>query len=227
MIVASSTNTGTPYDVKLPGFRYGDRYVQRSAIERVQAYLDKLPEGVHAYPDARVKFSIVRTWLEGHDPTELAGVVPESVHPLLESGVPITRWVPEVHATCIYLALRELYFRSDDAFVEDALERNLRLLQNPMYRILMRVISRDRAAKSTALAFSQMHRGTDIDVERDADAWLVTLRHPPHMIPELLGRCYATATRATLEVKGFTNVRAEPERLEPAVTTLRVRFDGR
>lgn len=196
-----------------------------AAKARVHAYLKRLPGGIDAYPDAQVKYSIVRAWLEGQDLEALAEILPAPVLPLVERGVPITRWVPEVHATTIYLSLRELFFSSDDAFVEDALDRNLQLLEKPMYRILMRVISRDRAAKGTALAFSQMHRGTEIDVESDGEGWLVVLRHPPYMIPELIGRCYATALRAALEVKGFRNVRAAPIRLEPELTRIRVRFD--
>lgn len=191
---------------------------------RVQAYVDALPGGIDAYPDVVVKYSIVETWLEGHDRGALRDVLPDEVHPLLEDGVPVTRWVPEVHATCIYLALRELFFPSDDTFVTDALHRNIRLLEKPMYKILLRVLTPTRAAKGTALAFSQMHRGLKLAVDPQPEAWLVTLTHPPALVPELLGRCYATALRAALEVKGYDGVFSRPVSLKPECSTFRVSF---
>lgn len=197
-----------------------------STNARVQDYLDALPGGCDAHSEAVVKFSILDTWLEGHDRGALRDVLPKPVHWLLEPGVPVTRWVPEVHATCIYLALRELYFPSDDTFVADALQRNIRLLEKPMYKVLMRFLTPTRAAQGTALAFSQMHRGLELSVDPQADAWFVTLKHPPHLVPELLGRCYATALRAALEVKGYTGVFSRPVSLEPEVSTFRVSFDA-
>lgn len=196
-----------------------------STNPRVQAYLDALPGGVDAYADVVVKYSIVDTWLEGHDRAALRKVLPSEVHPLLETGIPITRWVPEVHATCIYLGLRELFFPSDDTFVTDALHRNIRLLEKPMYRILMRVLTPARAAKGTALAFTQMHRGLELAVDPQPEAWFVTLTHPPHLVPELLARCYATALRAALQVKGYKGVFSRPVSMEPELSRFRVSFE--
>ncbi len=196
-----------------------------STNPRVQAYLDALSGGVDAYSDSVVKYSVVDTWLEGHDRAALREALPPEVHPLLAAGVPVTRWVPEVHATCIYLGLRELFFPSDDTFVTDALHRNIRLLEKPMYRILLRVLTPARVAKGTALAFTQMHRGLELAVDPQREGWLVTLTHPPHLVPELLARCYATALRAALQVKGFEGVFSRPVSLEPEVSRYRVSFD--
>ena len=195
-----------------------------SATARIEQYLEKLPGGIHAFPTAQVKYAVVGLWIEGHDLEALAEVLPHEVRPLLEPGFPISRWVSEVHATCIYLALRELFFPSDEAFVADALERNRALLLKPIYKILVRLLSPSRAAKGTSMAFSQMHRGVTLEVEPLADSWVVTLHHPANLVPELLGRCYATAVRGALEVKGYTGVTAEPTALEPDLTTIRVQF---
>ena len=197
-----------------------------SATTRIEEYLAKLPGGVHAFPDTRVKYSVVGLWMDGHDREPLAEALPPEVRPLLEPGFPVSRWVTEVHATCIYLALRELFFPSDDAFVADALERNRALLQKPMYKVLLRLFSPERAAKGTAVAFSQMHRGVTLEVEALADAWIVRLRHPPNIVPELLGRCYATAVRGALEVKGYAGVTAEPIAFEEELTAIRVLLAG-
>ena len=198
--------------------------MESSATQRIEAYLEKLPGGIHAFPSTQVKFSVVALWMEGHDREALARVLPNEVLPLLESGFPISRWVSEVHATCIYLGLRELFFPDDDAFVEDALERNRALLLKPMYKILVRLLSPERAAKGTSMAFSQMHRGVMLEVEPLSDSWMVRLHHPTNIVPELLGRCYATAIRAALEVKGYQDVTANPVTLEPDRATIRVQF---
>ncbi|MCR9162433.1 MAG: hypothetical protein ACE37F_19650 [Nannocystaceae bacterium] len=196
-----------------------------SVNARVQAYLDALPGGIAAYPEFVGKYSVVRAWLEGNDRAALRKVVPREVHPLLEDGVPITRWVSEVHATCIYLAIRELFFPSDDAFVDDAFLRNVRLLEKPMYKILMRVVNPSRAAKGTAAVFSQMHRGLELSVDPKPEAWIATLTHPPLLLPDLLARCYATALRAALEVKGYQDVTSRAVSTTPESTTFRVTFE--
>lgn len=200
-------------------------FVVESSIARIDDYLGKLPGGVHAYPTAQVKFSIIETWIDGHDVRKLATAVPEAVRGILTDNLPVTRWVSEVHATTIYLALRELFFRSDDAFVADALQRNARLLTRPMYRILLHMVSAERAAKGAAIAFSQMHRGISLEVDPKGDRWTVSLHHPAHLVPELLARCYATALRAALEVKGYDSVQSTLLTADPALTEFEVRLE--
>ncbi len=194
-------------------------------LPRVTAYLDLLPGRIDAFPEAEVKYSVVATWLEGHDAASLVDCLPTEVHPLLEREFPVTRWIAEVHATTVYLGLRERFFSSDDAFVADALERNRILLSKPMYRILMRLLSRDSAAKGASLAYSQMHRGTELSVTSEDNQWEVSMKHPPHLVPPIIGRCYATAMRAVLESKGFNNVQSKLISFEAECTLLHVQFE--
>ncbi|MGH1342406.1 MAG: hypothetical protein ACRBN8_12680 [Nannocystales bacterium] len=196
-----------------------------SVLPRVAAYLDQLPGGIDAFPEAEVKYSVVATWLEGHDATALVSSLPDAVHPLLQREFPVTRWVPEVHATMVYLGLRERFFESDDAFVADALERNRTLVNKPMYRILLGLLSKSRAVKGASVTYSQLHRGTELIVVGGDDHWEVYIVHPPHLVPPILGRCYATAMRAALEVKGYENVYCKPIAFEPERTHLQVRFE--
>lgn len=196
-----------------------------AVLPRVTAYLDQLPGRIDAFPDAEVKYSVVATWLEGHDAEALVDCLPVAVHPLLQREFPVTQWISEVHATTIYLGLRERFFSSDDAFVADALERNHALLSKPMYRILLRLLTRSRAAKGASVAYSQMHRGTELIVAAREDHWAVDIEHPPHLVPPILGRCYATAMRAALEVKGFHRVYCKPMAFEPERTHIQVRFE--
>ena len=198
-----------------------------TVLPRVTAYLDQLPGRIDAFPDAEVKYSVVATWLEGHDAATLVDSLPTEVHPLLERDFPVSRWISEVHATTVYLGLRERFFASDDAFVADALERNRTLLRKPMYRILMRLLTRSRAAKGASVAYSQMHRGTKLIAVSEDERWDVEIEHPPHLVPPILGRCYATAMRAALEVKGYQNVYCKPIAFEPERTHIQVRLDER
>ncbi|MEM6294871.1 MAG: hypothetical protein AAGA54_26605 [Myxococcota bacterium] len=182
-----------------------------SSIARVDEFLAALPHGIDSYPDVAVKYSVIDVWTEGHDLDRLRAALPNSLTGLAEAGNPVTRWVPEVHATVVYLTLRELFFDSDDAFVADALARNHQLYRSPLYKFLLRALTARRITKSAPVAYGHMHRGTSLEVETDELPWRWTLHYPPNLVPELLGRCYATAMQAAIELGGGKNVRVEPE----------------
>ncbi len=199
--------------------------MEDSPIACVQAYLDSIPGRLAGYPETLVKYSVLDTWLEGHDLTALALQMPGSLHYLFEPGFPVSKWVPEVHAMVTYLTQRELFFDSDDAFVADALERNIKLFRRPIYRVLVRLISMSLAAQGPARVYSQMHRGTELAVIAAPNAWTVKLTHPPHLIPALLARCYGTAMRAAILEKGGTNVEVVSLSTTPEQMVHEIRFD--
>lgn len=192
---------------------------------RVVDYLARLPDGLDSYPAAQVKNSVVRAWIAEHDTKALAAAVPETVRPLCTGELMVTRWVPEVHATAVYLTLRELFFDSDAAFVLDAHARNRALLSGRLYRMLVRLLSVERIGKTTRLLYSQMHRGTDLSVDVTDFPWRCWLRYPHALVPELLGHCYATAIGAAVELSGMHRVEVETVSVSDTELRLAVSFD--
>jgi hypothetical protein len=197
-----------------------------SLTERVQAYLDSIPGGLGGHPDAQVKASVLLAWVEQHDVTTLKERLPPPLHMYLDGGFPVSRWVPEVHAMTIYLTLREAFFISDGAFVEDAFERNRALFTRPMYRVLSRMLTAMRLAQGAALFYGQLHRGTTLDIQTGASTWLVSLRHPEFLIPELIGRCLGTAFRAALTLKGATGIDVEKQQSSSTEQVYAITFDS-
>ncbi len=194
--------------------------MSQDGLDRVQEYLAKLPDGLESYPRAQVKNSVVRAWIDGHDWGALEAAVPAAVRPLCRGDLAVTKWVSEVHATVVYLTLRELFFADDDAFVRDAHERNRKLLSGPMYRMLVNLLSTRRIAKGCRPAFGLMHRGVVTDVDVAPWPWVWTLRYPAHLVPEVLGRCYGTVIVTALELSGKREVSVS--RLDETPTQLRL-----
>ena len=114
----------------------------------------------------------------------------------------MSAWVPEVHAMVIYLQVRDLFFDDDDAYVRDARERNRKLLAGPLYRMVLSLLSAERIYKTSRRVFNLMHRGTDLTVDVSHTPWVWKAEFPANLVPEIMGRCYATAAVASLELNG-------------------------
>ena len=192
---------------------------------RVLEYLERLPEGLDSYPGALVKNSVVRVWVEGHDIERLAATLPEALVPLVREELAVSAWVPEVHAMVIYLQVRELFFDDDDAYVRDAKERNRKLLAGPLYRMVLSLLSAERIYKTSRRVFNLMHRGTDLTVDVSRTPWVWKAKFPANLVPELMGRCYATAVIAALELNGQRGVEAALVELTEMTLEFSVSFD--
>jgi hypothetical protein len=116
-------------------------------------------------------------------------------------------WITEVEATAVYLAMMDLCFADEAAFVAYALSANRSLLQGPLYRALLWLVGPERVVGRSAHTFGQMHRGLVLDarmgtVPRSA---MFTLVFPPGLVPRVLARCYVTAAQAAVETAGGHN----------------------
>lgn len=168
----------------------------------LEAYLCRLPDGLDSYPDCVVKGSVVREFLEGHDMTRLRARLPAPLGELATPGsAVVTRWLPEVHFHAAMLAVTELFFDSDEAFIEDAYQRNRRLLAGPLYRMLTKFLSVDRIGSMGRMVFHQLHRGIELEY-RAGDPARWALHYPPHLLPELVARCYAGVSTLAIELGG-------------------------
>lgn len=172
---------------------------------QVAAYAAALPQGLRSYPELAVKHSVVRAWFDGHDLDRLADALPRELDPAELLQRPVTAWTTEVHATAVYLAVRDVFFASDDAYVRAAHLKNVRLLASPLYRAFCRLFSEQRIQKTSAAVFRGLHRGLDLSAEPRGDTLCWTLGYPAHLVPELIARCYGTAIAAALELGGSSH----------------------
>lgn len=188
---------------------------------RIAEYLGRLPEGLDSFPNFRVHGSVVRMWLSGHDPAPLLEMLPGPVDRLVGAELGADCWVTEVHATVVYLALRELFFASDDAFVADAHARNRQLLMGAEFAMTP-VLSPANIDVLSRRAFRGLHDGITVATDVSRQPWTWSLMFPDCLVPELLARCYVTVLAAALECVGKQAVYVEllahqPDRIDVAV----------
>lgn len=169
--------------------------------ESVRDYLDRLPDGLDSYPDHRCKASVLRAFLSGHDLNRLKRSLPDALAPLADANTAVTTWITEVQLNVVMLTRRALFFDDDEAFVRDASRRNRELLEGPLYRMLTKFFSTERIGAMGRAVYHQMHRGIVLELHPGTPSqW--SLRYPPHLMPELVARCYATAATVALELGG-------------------------
>ncbi len=191
--------------------------------ELVQRYLDSFPRGIAAYPGCVEKASVCREFFHGYH--QLPADVPAPVRELVEHPPPASTWVPEVVATAAYLAVREAYFSSDEAFVDFAYERNRELLRSPLYRVVMFVASPQRVIESASKRWGVFHQGSRLETTKSGDRRVqVRLYAPAGVFPELLLRCQGTAFRAVLEGSGGKDVDVTLSGLESNQTSYDARW---
>jgi hypothetical protein len=134
-------------------------------------------------------------------------------------------WVPEVHATVIYLAIRELHFQDDAAFLEHARRCNRAVLETPANRLLLWAASPRAILRGTSLRWGSLHRGSTLEArtpdERSAE---LTLRFPPCLLPEIILRGNGEGISVALEGAGARDVKVDLYAMEPSRAVFRARW---
>jgi hypothetical protein len=163
-------------------------------------YVAAVPGGLDAYPTAQAKGSLVRIFLLGQ-PRELLSQLPGPLQPLVADPPIESDWIPEAHFCALFHGLSEVlgYKRPQrSAWIR---ERNRSLFSGPLYRLLMTVVSPERALRESARRWAVFHRGTDLAFDGFSDDGArVTLTYPselfdPFML-EALGEAFAAALEA-------------------------------
>jgi hypothetical protein len=193
-------------------------------LRSVADYLSSIPGGVAAYPECVHKGEPLRVWLE-RSPTEgLADLVPPEVAALLEPGARVPTWVSEVHAAVIYLAMREVHFADDAAFLEHARHCNRAVLETPLNRVLFWAASPRAILRGGALRWTALHGGSWAEVRTPDDhSAEVTLNFPPRLLPEVVVRGNGVGMAMALEYAGAREVEVSLRSL----SVTRALFDAR
>src|SRR5271166_5053557 len=110
-------------------------------LPMMNEYLEGLPRGLHSYPDHVQKASVYRQAFRPRLSQKLAPRLPPELARLLTEPLPISAWIPEVHANCLFVALYETTYADEAAFIHDGIDTARRLFNGPLYRILMSLAS--------------------------------------------------------------------------------------
>ena len=169
-------------------------------------YLAGLPKGLGSYPTCLQKASVFRQFIK-LAPSTWKSNLPAPLGNLVRNPPPLTAWIPEVHATAVYLGIVDVRGWEDKDFINRSLAMNRELLQSPLYRILMSVVSPSRLVRGGASRWITMHQGIELTggMEGDTSA-LFKLTFPPRIMPMLLVQSYATAFQAALEAASARKV---------------------
>jgi len=176
-------------------------------LATVERYLASLPGGLSAYPACVHKGEPLAVWLRRSPTAKLAAQLPPAVASLLGPADDLPEWVPEVHANVVYLALREAFFPSDEAFLQHARATNRAVLQTPTNRVLFWVAAPRAILRAAGLRWGALHRGSTVDVRITSDVSArVVLRYPRNLFPETVLRGTATGFAVAIENAGGRDV---------------------
>jgi hypothetical protein len=194
-------------------------------LNLVEDYLAAVPGGIDAYPECLHRGEPLAQWLK-HSPTAgLPERLPAPAAALLQRDGRMPNWVPEVQATVIYLAIRELHFPDDAAFLELARRCNLAVLETPTNRLLMWAASPRAIVRGSSLRWTSLHRGSTLEArmpdERSAE---VTLVFPPRLLPEIVLRGNGVGIKMALERAGACDVEVDLHAVEPSRAVFHARW---
>ena len=173
-------------------------------LKRLETYLASLPAGLDSFAGHVQKASVYRELIAGVDLAGHVAELPAPLAALVVNQLPLTSWVPEVHACALFMAMADLHF-SDAGFLQHMYKANRALLSGAVYGMLFRLLGPKTIMKGARSRWGQLHRGMTMVVVnegQDQPRAAVQLDFPDGMVPELALRSYAEAFRAALEVAG-------------------------
>lgn len=178
-------------------------------LERTRAYVASLPQGLASYPECRGKVSIWKNILRWTDTGELRGRVPPELTIFTSEGLLDVTWMSVAESFACHLALRDTLFRTDSAMADHFRMLDRRLLSGPLYRMLFAVASPHRVVHAADRRFRAMFEGITLEARpEDACRVSLSLRYPPRLLPELVGRLYLVAFEVAVELAGAKAVRS-------------------
>lgn len=168
----------------------------RASFER---YVAALPGGLSAYPEARAKGSLFRSFLE-EQPASVLAALPGPMLPLVRDPPLDSDWVPEAHFCGLVHALAEARRYSGRELLAWTRARNRALFSSTLYRLLMSVTSPEGTFRNAPTRWGVFHRGSSLAFDGFADDGArVTLTFPKGLFDGLMLAAFAEAFAAALE----------------------------
>lgn len=155
-------------------------------------------------------------WLRRSPTRDLARLVPPQAAVLLDRNRPIPNWVPDVHANVLYLAMRQVHFADDAAFLAHAREVNQAVLETPANRVLFWAASPRGMMRAVGVRWGSLHRGSTLEVRAARDLSVdAAMSFPRALYPELILRANATGFALVLENAGARDVEMQLRSVAP------------
>lgn len=174
------------------------------SLPTVDTYLASLPAGIDSYPDALVKASTLAIFKNHLALLDLVQHAPPEAGRLITDAPTVTSWVSEVHFNVLNATFYDLVFREHGGFTaleEWATEQNVKLLGNPLYRILFAAVGPKRLINSVSMRWSVFRRGTTLSVVgTEAKSVEVELVFPTHLEPATTLSAFTGVFRATMRI---------------------------
>lgn len=194
----------------------------------VQAYLDRLPEGLASYPECRAKASLLRDMLASRPLDPTADDLPQGLRALVAAPPPVSSWISEVEFCTASLAIYARHFGGTDmaAYQQWIFTFNTLLFRKPLYRVLFALVSPQRLLVGTEKRWGTFHRGTSLSVvDRGPTSARVRVEYPPHLYGIELLHAFAAALRSAVVVAGARRAFAEVEACGPTHGDLWIRWE--
>lgn len=188
----------------------------------VAHYLEGLPLGIDSYPDAVVKGTVLRATLADAGFRIERGTLPERLEECAFDPAAIGTWVPETFHSALVAAIFDARFRAGGgmaAFEAWAFERNRKLFQSPLYRVLFFVVRPERIFIGIQNRWSAFHRGSVLEVVSERpNHRTVRLTYPPRLFSVHALHTFSAAFLAAAQAAGLRGSRAR-RASERATTT--------
>jgi hypothetical protein len=177
------------------------------SLPRLTEYLESLPRGLASYPEYVQKASVYRQAFRRGLSRKLAPHLPAELARLLTEPLPISAWLPEVQANCLFVALYETTYTEESAFIRDGTETARQLFNGPLYRILMSLASPALVVRRADTGWNAMHRGITLDARLAGEhAATVRVSFPRNLVPRVAALSYGSAFHAGIEAAGGKRV---------------------
>jgi hypothetical protein len=144
---------------------------------------------------------------------------------LLRSPRELPQWVPEVHATVIYLAMREMHFPDEASFLAHARQCNQLVLETPLNRVLFWAASPRAILRAGWVRWGSLHRGSTIAVRSpDEHSGELTMTFPENLFPEIVVRGNGTGFTLAMERAGARDLEVHLREMGPTRAVFEARW---
>lgn len=155
-------------------------------LPHVDEYVAQLPDGLASYPEAVAKASTLRQ-MRSILPADFEwDRMPAELREVVVSPPPVSSWVPESIACAVSLAVRDIAFDDDAAFLDWIEGGFSTFFAGPLYRVLMAVASPHSLARGAGKRWAALRKGTTRSlVEEHPNGNISRVDYPPWLVPRL------------------------------------------
>ena len=181
--------------------------VDKARFPTVAHYLETLPEGVHSYPDAKIRGGLVGSILQEDRFSDARGALPDVVCDWIEQPPVQSEWIPQVVARVLLRALYDDHFKTREAYLKWAYESQRRVISGPLYKMLFLGVTPERLIKTSASRYGHFHQGLRMEIlDRSPNAATGLLHHPPRLCTPFDHHATIEGFRVGLELAGGRDV---------------------